>query len=231
MTDLKRLVLDYRSGELVVRCLYRTESEAGPNTKARRREVTQLTRESLGAALEALEGCVDVVGTSGFTTREDVFLCTTKGGATPNEHKTRAEERDGRSTWRRRRTTAGSAAQQLDAELEQTREALAEEKRREHLHRAADLARERYALEARAEEETGALLATLSELEQLDRRHCQEMRLGGVEPPNEPLSWTLEPWLLTRLAGWVSENPRHQGFAAKTLPELDALAEPTGADA
>jgi hypothetical protein len=40
-----------------------------------------------------------------------------------------------------------------------------------------------------------------------------------------------EAWLLTRLAGWVSENPRHQGFAAKTLPELDALAEPTGADA
>jgi hypothetical protein len=40
-----------------------------------------------------------------------------------------------------------------------------------------------------------------------------------------------EEWLLTRLAGWVSENPRHQGFAAKALPELDALAEPTGADA
>jgi hypothetical protein len=38
MTDLKRLVLDYRSGELVVRCLYRTEGEAGPNTKARWRE-------------------------------------------------------------------------------------------------------------------------------------------------------------------------------------------------
>jgi hypothetical protein len=37
--------------------------------------------------------------------------------------------------------------------------------------------------------------------------------------------------LLARLAGWVSKNPRHQGFAAKTLPELDALAEPTGADA
>ena len=41
----------------------------------------------------------------------------------------------------------------------------------------------------------------------------------------------VEAWLLTRLAGWVSENPRHQGFAAKTLAELDALAEPTGADA
>ncbi len=40
-----------------------------------------------------------------------------------------------------------------------------------------------------------------------------------------------EAWLLTRRAGWVNENPRHQGFAAKTLPELDALAEPTGADA
>jgi hypothetical protein len=35
---LQRLVLDYRSGELVVRCLYRTEGGAGPNTKARRRE-------------------------------------------------------------------------------------------------------------------------------------------------------------------------------------------------
>jgi hypothetical protein len=131
----------------------------------------------------------------------------------------------------RRRATARSAAQQLDAQLEQAREALAEEKRREHLHRAADLARERYALEARAEEDIGRLLATLSELEQLDRRHCQEMRLGGVEPPTEPLGWMLQEWLLTRLAGWVSENPRHQGFAAKTLPELDALAEPSGADA
>jgi hypothetical protein len=94
----------------------------------------------------------------------------------------------------------------------------------------------RYLVEVRqagpsAEEETGALLATLSELEQLDRRHCQEMRLGGVEPPTEPLGWMVQEWLLTRLAGWVSENPRHQGFAAKTLPELDALAEPTGADA
>ena len=41
--------------------------------------------------------------------------------------------------------------------------------------------------------------------------------LGSLMAPGEE-------WLLTRLAGWVSENPRHQGFAAKTLPELDALA-------
>jgi hypothetical protein len=42
MTQLKRLVLDYRSGELVVRCLYRTEGAAGPNTKARQRKVSGL---------------------------------------------------------------------------------------------------------------------------------------------------------------------------------------------
>ena len=50
------------------------------------------------------------------------------------------------------------------------------------------------------------------------------MRLGGVEPPNEPLSWTLEPWLLTRLGGWVLANPSHQGFVAVSLAELDGLA-------
>ncbi len=89
---LQRLVIDYRTGELVVRCLYRTEGEAGPNTKARRREVTELAGEGLGAALEALEGRVDVVvGTSGFTTREDIFLCTTKRDMPLSEHKTRAK--------------------------------------------------------------------------------------------------------------------------------------------
>jgi uncharacterized membrane protein YccC len=131
----------------------------------------------------------------------------------------------------RRASVARTASKQLDAQTEQAKQALAEEERREHLDRAADLARERYALETRAEEDVGRLLATLSELEQLDRRHCQEMRLGGVEPPTEPLGWMIQEWLLTRLAGWVSENPRHQGFAAKALAELDALAEPTGADA
>jgi hypothetical protein len=88
MTELQRLVLDFRADELVVRCLYRTEGGAGPNTKGRRREVSGLTREGLSTVLEALEGRVDVVGTSGFTTREDIFLCTTKGAARPDEHKT-----------------------------------------------------------------------------------------------------------------------------------------------
>ena len=59
----------------------------------------------------------------------------------------------------------------------------------------------------------------------------QELRAGWAEHHTQPFGWTVEAWLLTRLAGWVSENPRHQGFAAKDLPELDALAEPTGADA
>ena len=74
MTQLQRLVLDYRNGELVVRCLYRTEGEAGPNTKARRREVEKLTRTGLTQALEALDaGDVAICGTSGFSQREDLL--------------------------------------------------------------------------------------------------------------------------------------------------------------
>jgi hypothetical protein len=80
MTNLKRLVLDYRSGELVVRCLYRSDGATGPGTKTRTREVSQLIRTGLEDALTALEGDVEMVGTSGFTTREDV-LCTGRGFA------------------------------------------------------------------------------------------------------------------------------------------------------
>jgi hypothetical protein len=87
MTELQPLVLDFRADELVVRCLYRTEGGAGPNTKGRRREVSGLTREGLSAVLETLEGRVGVVG-SGFTTGEDIFLCTAKGAARPDERKT-----------------------------------------------------------------------------------------------------------------------------------------------
>jgi hypothetical protein len=72
MTELQRLVLDYRDDELVVRCLYRSSS--GPGTKARRREIEKLTREGLNAGVEC-------VGTSGFTTREDVLLATTSPSA------------------------------------------------------------------------------------------------------------------------------------------------------
>jgi len=79
---LQRLVLDYRSGELVMRVLYRSEDGPGPNTKARRRVVVEeLAREGLRQALASLEGRVDVVGTSGFTQRQDVLLATTSPGA------------------------------------------------------------------------------------------------------------------------------------------------------
>ena len=80
---LQRIVLDFRSSELVVRCLYRSSSGPGPGTKARRREVEGLIREGLNAALEALEDGTECVGTSGFTTREGVLLAT----ASPDESK------------------------------------------------------------------------------------------------------------------------------------------------
>ena len=74
---LQRLVLDYRTGELVVCCLYRLQDGPNPGTKARIREVTELARSGVRDALEAVEGGAECVGTSGFTQREDVLLATT----------------------------------------------------------------------------------------------------------------------------------------------------------
>jgi hypothetical protein len=72
---LQRLVLDFRSGKLVVRCLYRSKGDSNPATKGRRREVAALTRTGLPQALEVLEAGVDVdmVGTSGFTSHEAIL--------------------------------------------------------------------------------------------------------------------------------------------------------------
>jgi len=53
--NLQRLVLDYRNGEIVLRCLYRTQSLSNPGTKARAREVSRLARSGLQDALEALD--------------------------------------------------------------------------------------------------------------------------------------------------------------------------------
>lgn len=78
---LQRLVLDFRTGELVVRCLYRRTDGPNPGTKSRAREVTELTRTGLHDALEALEGGIECVGTSGFNRREDVLLATTSPDA------------------------------------------------------------------------------------------------------------------------------------------------------
>jgi hypothetical protein len=79
--QLQRLVLDYRSGELVMRCLYRSQDGPNPGTKARAREVAELARFGLQEALGALEAGAECVGTSGFTTREDVLLTTTSPDA------------------------------------------------------------------------------------------------------------------------------------------------------
>jgi hypothetical protein len=73
VSELKRLVVDYRDSELVIRCLYRTEVSAGPNTKGRLREVSGLVRSGLRDALEALEGDVEMVGVSGYQVREDIL--------------------------------------------------------------------------------------------------------------------------------------------------------------
>jgi hypothetical protein len=71
---LQRLVLDYRTGELVVRCLYRSKGDANPGTVRRRREVEDLVRTGLQDALTALQdGRVDVVGVSGYQVREDIL--------------------------------------------------------------------------------------------------------------------------------------------------------------
>jgi hypothetical protein len=68
MTELKRIVLDLRSGELVLRVLYKSKGDANPGTVRRRREVTDLCQTGLQDALRALEdGSVEVVGTAGFT--------------------------------------------------------------------------------------------------------------------------------------------------------------------
>jgi hypothetical protein len=80
---LQRLVLDYRSGELVARVLYRSSLDGpNPGTVRRRREVEDLCRSGLRQALASLEGGdVTMCGTSGFTQREDVLLATTSPDA------------------------------------------------------------------------------------------------------------------------------------------------------
>jgi hypothetical protein len=75
MTQLQRLVLTFKPGELVMHVLYGGADPDGPrpNTKARTRVVTDLARSGLRDALEGLQGDVTICGTSGFTQREDLL--------------------------------------------------------------------------------------------------------------------------------------------------------------
>jgi hypothetical protein len=72
---LQRLIITFKPEELEIRTLYRRRNQdgPGPNSKARRREVEELSREGLRQALASLEGGAECVGTSGFTTREDIL--------------------------------------------------------------------------------------------------------------------------------------------------------------
>jgi hypothetical protein len=75
--SLQRLIITFKPEEIVLHALYRTQGGPSPGTKARTREVTELAKSGLREALKALEGGAECVGSSGFTTREDVLLATT----------------------------------------------------------------------------------------------------------------------------------------------------------
>jgi hypothetical protein len=72
--NLLRVVLDFSSAELSIRCLYRSENGPNPSTKRRKVQIQDLVRDGLQDALDGLQtGRVDVVGSSGFSQREDVL--------------------------------------------------------------------------------------------------------------------------------------------------------------
>jgi len=74
--SLQRLVLTFKPEGIEIRALYRSKCGPSPGTKARTREAAELARSGLQDALEGLQGGAECVGTSGFTTREDVLLGT-----------------------------------------------------------------------------------------------------------------------------------------------------------
>ena len=88
---LQRLVLTFKPDSVEVRTLYRRKSGPNPGTKARRREVSELVRTGLLEALEALEGDVEDLGTSGFEVREDVLHLPTASPTTQKPMRTPAK--------------------------------------------------------------------------------------------------------------------------------------------
>jgi hypothetical protein len=71
--SLQRLVLTFKPEGVEVRALYRKKNGPNPGTKARAREVVDLTRSGLQNALRTLEERVEVIGTSGYEIREDTI--------------------------------------------------------------------------------------------------------------------------------------------------------------
>jgi hypothetical protein len=86
MTQLQRLIITFKPEELIIHALYRSQDGPNPGTQARGKEVSELTREGLREALRALEGRVDVVGTSGYSVREDIMVAEVRlGQAKPDK--------------------------------------------------------------------------------------------------------------------------------------------------
>jgi hypothetical protein len=80
----KRIILTFRSeaSEIVIHTLYQSTDGPNPGTKRRLKEVRDLTHWGLKEALGALEASTPTcVGSSGFTTREDILSLDTKGSA------------------------------------------------------------------------------------------------------------------------------------------------------
>jgi hypothetical protein len=73
---IQRLVLDFRGegGDLLVRCLYRTQDGPWPNRLLPWYVPSSPGWGGLTQALETLDGGAEYVGTSGYAIREDVLL-------------------------------------------------------------------------------------------------------------------------------------------------------------
>ncbi len=133
----------------------------------------------------------------------------------------------------RRSGVARSAAAQLEEQIGQTREDLAEAERAVHRQRFEEMGRERHALEERLEEQLGTLLEGLAELRDLDQRQRLESYEAGVGDAfaRSPLGDVVGAWLSSRFGGAGGYLPLtvsdwHRDHA---LAELDGLArDPAG---
>lgn len=132
----------------------------------------------------------------------------------------------------RRAKTARAAASQLEGKLAETKVRLAEEERRQHRERFAELAAERGELEEDLEATMADLLRKLSELRALDgEQRAAAYRAGEATRVNpRRLGDVLEGWLLGRLGGYgryLPTAPPHEMYREQSLAQLDPLARET----
>ncbi|MDP9477477.1 MAG: hypothetical protein M3R38_17635 [Actinomycetota bacterium] len=128
----------------------------------------------------------------------------------------------------RRGGVARSAVGQLEEQIEQAREDIAEANRSVHRERFEEMGRERHALEEQLEEQLGTLLEGLAELRDLDQRQRLESYEAGVGDAfaRSPLGDVVGAWLSSRFGGAGGYLPLtvsdwHRDHA---LCELDGLA-------